>query len=92
MYQAAKEQPTSLHYLNIYISALNFPARRTRHVQSELKIVGRGAFLVTYVILSHAEPSTRFQLHVSYFCIYSQYDCVDVIVRHIHRGKVQKVD
>ena len=44
------------------------------------------ALFVTYMILSHAE------LHLSHFCIYSQYNCVDVIVRHTHRGKVQKVD
>ena len=42
---------------------------------------------------SHTEPSTRFQPHLSHFCIYSQYDRVDVIIIHnICRVKVQKVD
>ena len=30
--------------------------------------------------------------YLSQFCIYSQYNCVDVIVRHICRGMVQKIE
>ena len=64
------------------------------YITAVFKIVGTMIFCdcQSYVILSDAELLTRFQLYPTHFYICSQCDGVDMIIRHVCRGKVQTVD